>query len=141
MRVLGLDIGLARIGIAISDPGAKVALPLTTIENNETVYDTIKNLCEEHSVGMIIYGLPIGKDGQIGSQAKIVNEFIERMHAVLGLPTTAIDERFSSKIAKQAIPLKKRQGWRESHAVIDSAAAAIILQTYLDQLRNMNKEQ
>lgn len=134
-RILAVDYGKARVGIAISDPMQWFAQPVGTYSPNKALQQ-LKQLCEQHEVKTLLIGWPITLDGEEGTATEWVQEYINRIEKVL--PRIAIlkrDERFSSKRAKEAIRSAgaKRKARRDK-ARVDAAAASIILQEYLDEL-------
>ena len=137
MRVLALDIGQKRIGVALSDPEQILATPLTTIEREgqSADIDTVLRLATENGVGEIIVGLPISLSGDLGPQGQLVSKFTEDLSTIASVPVASVDERYSSV---QAERLLKASGVKPSRnrAAVDAAAAAVILQSYLDARRS-----
>ena len=133
MRILGLDVGDRRIGLAISDPNGQVAVPLRTLHRTaqDGAVDAIAALVAEENVVAIVVGLPLRLDGTAGSQAESVEEFVRQLLPAVNVPVTLWDERLSTVQAEQ---LLRRDGLpsRKGKAEQDSLAAAIILQGYLD---------
>ena len=133
MRILGLDVGDRRIGLAISDPNGQVAVPLRTLHRTaqDGAVDAIAALVAEENVEAIVVGLPLRLDGTAGSQAESVEEFVRQLLPAVNVPVTLWDERLSTVQAEQ---LLRRDGLpsRKGKAEQDSLAAAIILQGYLD---------
>ena len=131
---LGIDHGGKRIGLAVSDPGGKVALPAGTLESRGLVRDlaAIRRIVEERQVERIVVGLPIHMDGRSGPQAEAARKFAERLSRELGLPVDTLDERWTTKEAERALRATGRKG-KKKRAVIDSVAAAILLRTYLER--------
>jgi putative Holliday junction resolvase len=136
MRILGLDIGDKRIGVAISDPGEILATPLTIIirEDDEKAIADIVKLVKVHGVARIVVGLPYSLDGSIGRQANKVIDFVERLsqHTTASMETW--DERLSTVAVERLLRESgsKKTGKRTRR---DAEAAAFILQGYLDSLR------
>lgn len=136
MRVMGLDVGSKTIGIAISDPDRIVSQPFAVIKRAGCKHD-IDQLCQvvdEKEVSLIVVGLPKRTDGSLGKSAMQVMEFIKVLEKHVSVPLVTWDERFSTNAAERAlifqdVSRQKRKG------VIDSVAAAIILDGYLDYLR------
>ena len=136
MRILSLDVGEKRIGLALSDPTGLLATPLTTILSRGNFLDvkTILDIATRHDVGEIIVGLPISLSGHQGKQAKLVAKFIKTLAKNTNIPLKSLDERYSSVEAKKLLEDSGIQPSRnKSH--IDAAAAAVILQSYLDSNR------
>ena len=131
---LGIDHGSKRIGLAVSDPGGKVALPAGTLESRGFERDlaAIRAIVEERQVERIVVGLPIHMDGRSGPQAEAARAFAERLAEELGLPVDTMDERWTTKEAERALRATGRKG-KKKRAVIDSVAATILLRTYLER--------
>jgi putative Holliday junction resolvase len=134
MRVLALDIGEKRIGVAISDPGRRVATPLTVLQAARVLGDggdLIRLLEDYDDVQSIVIGLPRSMDGSEGPQAARVRSAAQRVGAHTGMPIEFIDERLSSaeaqrRMAETGADSKARRG------SVDMVAASILLQAYLD---------
>ena len=135
MRVMGLDIGDKRIGVALSDPGEILASPFTIIERNDEEHDigTITDIITQHEVGKIIIGLPRSMAGTIGHQAAKVEVFVERLRSYTQIPMEFQDERLSTVSARQLLQRTGRKTKRKPR--YDAAAAAVILQDYLEEQR------
>ena len=138
-RILSLDYGDVRIGLAISDPLQIIAKPFHTIKNSsiDSVIQNINNIIEEKDVEKIIIGLPITLKNKHSQQTESVLKFIEKIQNKISIPIENYDERFTSQIAKQSLIF---QGVKTGHnkSDIDKTAAAIFLQNYLDE-KNNNK--
>ena len=135
MRVLGLDVGDKRIGVAISDPEQIIARPLAVIQRNDdkSAIDAISRLVEQYNVKLIIVGLPYSLDGSLGQQADKVKNFIEILSRSITAKIEFRDERLST-IAAQRL-LSEAGNKRSGKSARDAAAAAFILQGYLDSLK------
>lgn len=140
-RMLGLDVGDRWIGVALSDPLAILASPLTRIErsDDEAAVKAITALVRQHGVKGVVAGLPYSLDGSVGQQAVRVQEFLRRLADSVGVPVETMDERLSTVTAVQGmieagVSREKRKGR------VDAAAAAVILQWYLDRLRREASE-
>jgi putative Holliday junction resolvase len=135
-RVMGLDVGERRIGVALSDPGCTLATPLTTIRAvpQEQALERIRRLVAEHDVVELVVGLPLTLRGEVGPQATLVQAFAAELERFLTLPVALFDERLTSAAAEQMLrdlgvkPAKRKEQ-------IDQVAAAIILQDFLDHRR------
>tara|TARA_B100001750_G_C15471922_1_gene580285 strand:+ start:71 stop:496 length:426 start_codon:yes stop_codon:yes gene_type:complete len=138
LRVLGLDHGESRIGVAVSDSLGMLAYPVPYIDikDESDVFNEIISLIKEYQVSKIVVGLPISLDGLIGNQAKQVTYFTKCLSEYTDIPIVVIDERLSTKEAERKI----KEGGRRSIArgEVDSAAAAIVLQSYLDSQDGSN---
>ena len=134
-RVLGLDLGAKRIGIAISDPSRKIASPLYTLQRTKFTKDAskIKSLCHDDRVKGLVIGLPINMDGSEGKACQASREFSRLFYEFSGLPILLWDERLSTiaitKTMIEADLSRQRQG-----EVVDKMAAAYILQGALDTI-------
>ena len=153
-RLLALDIGDRRIGVAISDESQMLARPLTTIAraSKREDFESIAKLIAAHGVERLIVGLPRTLRGDEGPQAARVRRYAEALSAAIDAPIVFQDERYTSLEAEERLaasprllsgarrtiaPEAKRSGGRKSAAQgVDAAAAAIILQDYLDQRRD-----
>ena len=137
MRSIGLDVGDKRIGVALSDPQGILASPLATIERQDEIADvvTITDMASESGAGIIIVGLPRSMDGSIGQQAEKVKAFVHELRRHTGLSVEYRDERLSTVSA-----LRLTQGFKKHRekAKVDAMAAAIILQSYLDEDVNLH---
>ncbi len=133
MRVLGLDIGDKRIGIALSDPMGIIAGALETYTRTRLAEDIahIGSLCAESGVSRIVCGLPLHMNGLEGEQARKTREFVEVLRAALELPVHFIDERGTTKRARDAL-IEGNMRRNRRKQTIDKVAAVIILQDYLD---------
>ena len=133
-RLLGLDIGERRIGVAISDEMGMIASPLMTVQTSGNVVEEMRSLIVKYNVARIVVGLPIGLSGREGPQARIVRSVADQLAKSLEIDIVYSDERMSSAVAEQAlISQKTRRDKRKQH--IDNMAAAVILQGYLDEQR------
>lgn len=134
MRVLGLDLGDKRIGVALSDPMGWTAQGLDVITGGGgTKNDVrrIKEIAEKHEVEKVVVGLPLNMDGSAGPRAEKARDFAERLARVLGLPVELWDERLTTAEAERLlIEADMRRARRRQ--VIDKMAAVLILQNYLD---------
>ncbi len=140
MRVLGIDFGERRIGLALSDPTGTLASPLMTIKRRRGKRPPLKLLEEtahQHGVDAIVAGLPLSLDGtetQWSAQVRVVCTELGRR---LGLPVHFIDERLTSVQAERALrSVGLPRAKRERKERVDAAAAALILQRWLDASRS-----
>jgi putative Holliday junction resolvase len=131
-RLLGLDIGEKRIGVAISDETRTLARPLLTVTRASKKEDFahIETLCREYQIEKIIAGLPKTLRNEEGPQARRVRRYADELSAAINLPIEFWDERFSSVDARDRLAASGRKP--RAKGAIDAAAAAIILQEYLD---------
>ena len=132
-RVLGIDYGERRIGLALSDPMGIIAKPLRVIDRKKTTdyISEILSTSKEKNANIIVVGLPLTLRGKQSKQTEIVLKFIENLTQLGKIPVVPVDERLSSISAKKSLQL---QGVKTGHEKgrVDETAAAIILQEYLD---------
>jgi putative Holliday junction resolvase len=136
LRVLALDVGDVRIGVALSDETGTLASGLVTLRSAGLKKDAqaVAALVREHGVGQVVIGLPLRLDGTLGSRGEQIVAFVERLRRVLRVPVVTRDERLTSVAADERLAeagVKRR----DRKARIDQAAAALILQEYLDERR------
>tara|TARA_Y100000768_G_scaffold351421_1_gene302335 strand:+ start:1096 stop:1536 length:441 start_codon:yes stop_codon:yes gene_type:complete len=137
-RILGIDYGERRLGIAISDDTNTIATPLDHITNNHEVFDTVKSIITKYNVRTIVVGLPINLDGSHSKSAKIVNNFCKQIKKKLNITVHMIDERLSSIEAENKLRESGKTPSRYrslDRGIIDSAAAAIILESFINKER------
>lgn len=132
-RVLAIDYGEKRTGIAITDPLQIVASGLTTVDTN-TLIDFLKNYCSEENVDLFVVGLPKQMNNQPSQSESLIKPFLKKLKSNFPrISIIRIDERFTSKIASRTIidlGLKKSQ--RQNKLLVDQISATLILQSYLD---------
>jgi putative Holliday junction resolvase len=138
-RILALDIGDRRIGVALSDSGGILASPFAIIERKaeEDDVQTILDIVSRQGAGEVVIGLPRSMNGTLGEQAKKVMAFVDRLRERTDVSVKLRDERLSTVSAKR---LMQASGSRKKGRKVrdDAAAAAIILQGYLDEPREQN---
>ncbi|MFC1570321.1 Holliday junction resolvase RuvX [Candidatus Omnitrophota bacterium] len=137
MRVLGLDIGTKNIGVAISDESGTIASGRENIlrKSDAVAISKICDLVRDFKVDVIVVGLPINMDGTKGPRAEYSEKFAERLRRIVEIEVVLWDERLSTKEAEDVlIDASVRRDKRKK--VIDRMAAQLILQGYLDSLRN-----
>ncbi|HEY7703612.1 MAG TPA: Holliday junction resolvase RuvX [Acidimicrobiia bacterium] len=132
-RILGVDLGETRVGLAVSDPDGVIALPLEVVERGGAV-GRILELAADLDLSEVVIGLPVSLSGEEGRSAIRSREFGAEVAAASGLPVHLVDERFTTRIADSAL---KEQGKsaRARRGSIDRAAATVILQSFLDRAR------
>ena len=137
MRILALDVGDVRIGVASSDLLGIIASPLEVIDRRKVEpINRIIELVEIKKAKKIVVGLPLSLDGTEKRQAEKVREFISELEKELSnIEIITVDERYSTVSADNMLNKTTKKGAREKRKVVDKVAASIILQTYL----NMNK--
>lgn len=133
VSALGLDVGSKRMGVAGCDGTGLIATGLTTICRTSLTEDIkqLRQIIEERRVEILVVGLPYTLDGSLGSQAKRVQKFAQKIGNILQLPIEYIDERLTSVEAEAQLKAQKKFSTRNKGA-IDRHAAAIILQQWLD---------
>ena len=133
MRVIALDHGSKRVGIAIGDPLGVIAQPLEFIpaEPLDAFFERLKKLLAEKEVGQIIVGMPRNMDGSYGPAAEKVRAFVERLKEEVDLPIRLWDERLTTAQAQRVL-LEGNVRRKDRKQRVDKMAAAILLQSYLD---------
>ena len=136
MRVLGLDVGERRIGVAVSDPSGLLATPLTAVIRRLPGEDIDEVLCilAEQEATRIAVGLPLELSGRRGAQARRVSDFVTSLAERAPVPVETVDERYSTVEAERLLRGSGAAPSRD-RARLDAAAAAVILQSYLDSER------
>jgi len=139
MRILGLDVGDVRIGVALSDETATLATGLSTLTRVGPRKDVkaVAALVREHAVAEVVVGLPRTLMGTIGPQAEKVLAFANDLKRALGVPVESWDERFTTSMAEQAL-IEGGVSRRNRKDKIDRVAAVLILQSYLDSKKVAN---
>ena len=135
-RILGIDFGSKRIGIAMSDPLQVIAQGFKVIPNTPDAPGMIKKIVEEYGIGKIVIGMPLNLKGDNAQKAEEVEEFIRRLVNICHTDIVRWDERFTSTMAHQTLRMMgatKKQ--RQSKEKIDEMASALILQGFLDSAR------
>jgi putative Holliday junction resolvase len=137
VRVLALDMGERRVGVAVSDPTGTVARPLQTLVRGSRQEDfaAIAGLVAEYDIGLLVVGRPLSLDGTEGPQARRVIRYVEALAARLPIRVVLWDERFTTAAAQEILRQsrgKKRRRQARSAGEVDAIAAAVILQSYLD---------
>lgn len=137
-RMLGVDFGQARIGIAISDELGMLAHPLETIPGGriDAATKRIAELAREREVERVILGLPRHMNGESGTSAAEVKAFAEKLRPLLSCELVLWDERLTTSAAHRSLR-EAGQKTRQSRGIIDQVAAQMILQGYLDRVQNL----
>ena len=137
MRVMALDVGDRRIGVALSDPTGMLATPVTAVDRvtaKPSAIDEILRIAREQGAESIIVGLPLSLSGAEGDQARVVRAFVSDLSARVGLPVDTVDERYST-VQAQRLLRESGAGRSRDRGRVDASAAAVILQAYLDARR------
>lgn len=137
MRIIGLDIGEARVGVAVSDPTGSVATPLTVLDGREFARDpsALVRIVDDYAAAAVVAGLPLTLAGEEGPQAESVRRRVNALAARLTIPVTLWDERLTTTQARRSLAEAGLDEKRTREAV-DMVAASIILQSYLDAQRS-----
>ena len=136
-RVLGVDFGSERIGLSLSDPLGIIASPAGSIKNDRLKWEHLREFARNQNVTLVVVGMPLNLKGQKARKALEVEEFIETLKRETGLEVLVWDERFTTMIAQQtlrAMGTRKKERQQDKGRV-DSMAAAIILQSFLDSTK------
>ena len=142
-RVLGLDVGDRRIGLALSDPLGYTAQPLFTLhrENRRADLKSIGRVLRKHSVSEVVVGNPLYMSGDLSPQAVKAQAFAEEVRVAFSVPVSLWDERLTTTEAHRYLDDAGHAGGRgERKGIIDQVAAVLILQAYLESRRNREKE-
>jgi putative Holliday junction resolvase len=153
-RILALDYGRARIGIALASPAVGLAQPLCTLEriNRNEDMRRLRELAREHGVGQIIVGLPLRLDGTRGEMAEEAQAFAQRVRKQVGVPVEMVDERLTSweaerlleesqgRIMKDPSPQRGAPKKDLGRPSVDAVAAAVILKEYLERQHSNGSE-
>jgi len=132
-RILGLDLGDVRIGVAISDPERHLAVPMGTVHTGAPAdLKAIAKLVREHEVTLVVVGHPLKMSGAPGARARHAEEFVAALRQALPVPVVLHDERLSTVEADRALR-DAGAGGRDRRRAVDRSAAAVILQSYLDR--------
>jgi len=137
-RVLGIDYGSERVGLSLSDPLGIIAQPIDALKNDSALFVQLQQLSIREQVKLIVVGMPLNLKGQIAQKAEKVQKFIEQLKANLDVEVVAWDERFTTTIAHKTMITMgtKRKDRQKKDGRIDSMAAAIILQGFLDNIKH-----
>ena len=137
-RILAIDYGRKRVGLAVTDPGQIIASRLTTVPTH-TLWDFLKDYFQKETVETVVVGYPKQMNNKASEAVRYINPFLKKFQKVYpDLKLEIMDERFTSKMAFQTMidgGLKKQK--RKDKAMVDAISATIILQSYLEQKRNL----
>ncbi len=136
-RILSIDYGKKRVGLAVTDPEQIIASRLTTVPTH-TIWDFLKDYFQKEDIEAVVVGYPKQMNNEASESVRYINPFLKRFQKIYpDLKLEIFDERFTSKIAFQTMidgGLKKKK--RQDKAMVDAISATIILQGYLEQKRN-----
>jgi putative Holliday junction resolvase len=131
-RVLALDLGDVRIGVAISDPGRRLAVPLGVVRTGAPAdLKAIRSIVADNGVSLVVVGDPLLLSGERGDRSRKAEEFATALRAVLDVAVELHDERLSTVEAERELRSAGASG-REARRSVDQAAATVILQSWLD---------
>ena len=134
-RILALDYGSVRVGVAVSDPLRIIAQSVGAFENDATLMDRLGEAIAQYTPGLIVVGMPLNLKGEKGQKAEEVERFMEKLKGAFAIELVVWDERFTTKIAQQTLidmGTRKKER-RENKGRVDAMAAALILQSFMDQ--------
>lgn len=131
---LAIDVGSVRIGVARSDPGGLMAVPLDALSANDQAIAAVSGLVDEYEAIEIVVGLPLSMDGTEGRAASLARGWAERLSASVDIPVRLVDERLTTVQAQRGLHAAGRSV-KSSRGMIDSASAVILLQFDLDAER------
>jgi len=133
-KIVGIDYGARRVGVAVSDDGRMVAFPRTVLPNDEHLMDTLASLAEEEQVERFVVGESDNPAGGINTIARRITIFAEALKVRTGKAVELVSEAYSSAEARRVFEREIARGRSEKRPVVDAAAAAIILQLHLDKV-------
>lgn len=134
MKVLAIDYGRRRIGLALGDTNLRIAVPIGSIENrNQKTFEEISQKVREHGISIILLGLPLTPSGREGERAREVKDFLEALksHIPKGVEIILWDERYTTK---EAYNIMEGLSWKKKKELKDSISAYAILLEYLESL-------
>jgi putative Holliday junction resolvase len=139
--LLGVDPGTRRIGVAVSDAGGTIALPLEVVERkgNGAWLRRIAEVAAERGVVGVVVGLPVRMDGSEGPEAAEARRLARQLEQRLGVPAVLVDERFTS-VAANRVMASADVDSRRRRPLVDKVAAALLLQSHLDAVRSREPE-
>ena len=136
-RILALDYGTVRVGVAVSDPLRIIAQSVGAFKNDATLMDRLGETIAQYAPGLIVVGMPLNLKGEKGQKAVEVERFMEKLKEAFGIELVVWDERFTTKMAQQTLidmGTRKKER-RENKGRVDAMAAALILQSFMDQTK------
>jgi putative pre-16S rRNA nuclease len=133
VRFMGLDVGKARIGVAVSDETGLIARGIATLQRTSRTkdFEILARLVEENEVGHVVVGNPLNMNGTAGKQSLTMRGFVEQLRSVISVEVSLWDERLSSFTAEQLL-IERGRHWSKRKQDIDRLAAVVILQDFLD---------
>jgi putative Holliday junction resolvase len=134
-RVVGVDLGSRRVGVAVSDSGGAMAMPYEVIERSggghADDHRRLAALVDEAGASLVVVGLPLSLDGSVGPAAAAAMAEAEELRAVVGVPVETFDERLTTVSAERGL-MQQRMRADARRRVVDKVAAAVMLQAWLD---------
>ena len=134
-RLLALDYGTVRVGVAVSDPLRIIAQSVGAFRNDATLIQRLGEVITQYTPELIVVGMPLNLKGEKGQKAVEVERFMEKLKEAFGIELVVWDERFTTKMAQQTLidmGTRKKER-RENKGRVDAMAAALILQSFMDQ--------
>ena len=139
MRCLGIDYGERRIGLSYGDEiGVATPLPALDAVDRAEGFVRLRRIVEERRISVLVVGYPLNMDGSVGFKAREVDGFIGELSACFALPVHRVDERLTTETVRTSLPKGRNDALRRSGR-IDSMAAAVILQDFLDQQTGLGR--
>jgi putative Holliday junction resolvase len=138
-RVIGIDLGDARVGVALSNPHRTLASPLEVIKRTGNLYRDIAKIVDEWEANAVVVGLPLSLDGSVGPAAKKALIEVEKLGATLQVPVETYDERLTTVTAERLMTDAGLDS-RNQRKVVDKIAAAIMLQAWLDRQAHLHHD-
>jgi len=135
MRIIGLDLGEKRIGVAAADDRTPVAVPVGVVEADGDAVGAVSRLVEEQGAEEVVIGLPLSMTGAMGPQAQRAMDVVEVLRERLDVPVHTWDERLTTVQASRSLGPSRRGVRERQKGARDAIAAAILLQAYLDSRR------
>ena len=136
MRFICLDLGEKRIGVASADDRTGVAVPVTTVSAGPDLVAVVDGIAREQAADELVIGMPLSMSGALGPQAQSISAVVAELRERLSIPVHTWDERLSTVQAARIAPsLGRRESARTAAAGRDAAAAAIVLQAFMDRRR------
>jgi putative Holliday junction resolvase len=134
-RVMALDWGTRRVGVAVSDALGMMAHPVATLaaEDEDALVAELRKIIEDKDITRIVVGLPVNMDGTHGPAARTAQAFADRIGARTALPVETVDERLTSMDADSRLRDQEPRDWKKRKAKVDRVAAALILQAWMEK--------
>jgi putative holliday junction resolvase len=133
-RIMGIDYGEKRVGIAVSDPMRIFSKPFTVLQNNKNIFDKLKKIIREQDVQKIVLGLPVHPDGNESEKTEEVKQFAIELKGQINTPLIFFDERYTTQDARKIL-ITEGCSIEDSKQKIDMYAASVILKNYLESTK------